>query len=57
MRHLKKTPHVEVISLDRIDTTIGWRVESERPVMDSTLGWLKEEVARKSVVEEEDVLV
>ena len=31
---------MDAISLDGIDTTAEWRVEAERPLMDSTNDWL-----------------
>ena len=35
---------MEAISLDVIDTTATWRVEAERPIMDSAPDWLEQEV-------------
>eukprot|EP00253_Pinus_taeda_P027256 PITA_27256 len=40
VRQPQKTPNVEAISLDNIDTTVAWRVETERSTMDSILDWL-----------------
>lgn len=31
---------MEAISLDGIDTTTAWRVEAERPLMESVDDWL-----------------
>ena len=42
---------MEAILLDGIDTIAAWRVEIERPVMDSTLDWLKKEVVEEDVPE------
>ena len=35
---------MEAISLDGIDTTAAWRVEAERPLMESTDDWLEQEI-------------
>ena len=40
VKQLEKTPDTEAISLDGIDTTAEWRVETERPLMDPTDDWL-----------------
>ena len=40
---------MEAISLDAIDTTAEWRVEAERPVMESAPDWIEQ-----GVVEGED---
>ena len=40
VRQLHKILDVEAISLDNIDTTAAWRVETERPTMDLILDWL-----------------
>lgn len=57
VRKLQKTCDVDAISLNGIDTTIAWRVETNRSVMELFLGWLEEEapkeVSRKREVEEE----
>jgi hypothetical protein len=59
VRQIQKTPDVDAISLDGIDTTTAWRVETERPIMESIPDWLQEEaegaVAEEREVEEEDV--
>ena len=39
-RQLERTPDVDAISLDGIDTTAAWRVEAERPLMESADDWL-----------------
>eukprot|EP00253_Pinus_taeda_P021831 PITA_21831 len=44
VRQLERTPDMESISLDGIDTTAAWRVEAERPLMESVDDWLKQEV-------------
>lgn len=40
VRQLQKSLDVEAISLDNIDTTAAWRVETERLTMDSIPDWL-----------------
>ena len=42
VRQLQKTLNVDAISLDRIDTTVAWRVESKAPIMEQDLDWLHE---------------
>jgi hypothetical protein len=37
VRQLERTPDMEAISLDGIDTTAAWRVEAERPLMESAM--------------------
>eukprot|EP00253_Pinus_taeda_P032382 PITA_32382 len=61
VRQDQKPTDVEAISLDNIDTTSSWRVETERPIMDSIPDWLGvdlEDVAvageGESEVEEEE---
>jgi hypothetical protein len=44
VRQIQKTPDVDAISLDGIDTTVAWRVESERPILESMPDWIQEEV-------------
>ena len=44
VRQLERTPDMEAISLDAIDTTAEWRVEVERPVMESAPDWIEQEV-------------
>ena len=45
---------MEVISLDGINTTATWRVEAERPLMESANDWLEQEVVEGIEGEEED---
>ena len=45
---------MEAISLDGIDTIATWRVEAERPLMDSTDDWLVEDVVDGEEEEEEE---
>ena len=52
MRQIQKTPDMDAISLDNIDTTAAWRVETERPVMESTPDWL--DVDPEALVPEEE---
>ena len=40
MRQIDKTPDMDAISLDNIDTTTAWRVETERSAMESIPDWL-----------------
>jgi hypothetical protein len=57
VRQIHKTLDMDTISLDGIDTTVAWRVETERPIMESILDWLhKDGVVAEREVEEEDVL-
>jgi hypothetical protein len=44
VRQIQKTPDVDAISLDGIDTSVAWRVESERPILESMPDWIQEEV-------------
>eukprot|EP00253_Pinus_taeda_P036583 PITA_36583 len=41
---LERILDMEVISLDGIETTTAWRVEAERPLMESADDWLEQEV-------------
>ena len=45
---------MDAISLDGIDTTAAWRVEAERPLMESTDDWLEQEVEEGIEGEEEE---
>ena len=40
---IERTPNVEAISLDDIDTTATWRVEIEEPIMETALDWLEDD--------------
>ena len=42
VKQIERTLDVEAISLDGIDTTTTWRVETKRPAMESSLEWLQE---------------
>jgi hypothetical protein len=53
VRQIQKTPDVDAISLDGIDTSVEWRVESERPILESMPDWIQEEV-EGAVAEEEE---
>eukprot|EP00253_Pinus_taeda_P011626 PITA_11626 len=53
VRQLEKTPDVDAISLDGIDTTAAWRVEAKRPLMESADDWLGQEEEEEE--EEEEV--
>jgi hypothetical protein len=59
VRQIQKTPDVDAISLDGIDTSATWRVESERPILELMPDWIQEEaegaVAEEEAAEEEDV--
>ena len=52
VRQLERTLDVEAISLDAIDTTVAWRVEAKRPIMELTHDRLKQEVAEEEEEEE-----
>eukprot|EP00253_Pinus_taeda_P016967 PITA_16967 len=54
MRKLERIPDMEAISLDGIDTTAAWRVETERPLMESVDDWLEQEVVEGIGGEEEE---
>ena len=43
VKQIEKVPNSNVISLDDIDTTSKWRVETEDLVMDEAPEWLEEE--------------
>ena len=43
MKQIEKVPNSDVMSLDDIDTTSKWRVETEDPMMDEAPEWLEEE--------------
>ena len=43
MKQIEKVTNSDAISLDDIDTTSKWRVETEDPVMDEAPEWLEEE--------------
>jgi hypothetical protein len=55
VRQIQKTPDVDAISLNGIDTSVEWRVESERPILESMPNWIQEEVEGEVAEEEEDV--
>ena len=52
VRQLQKPTDVEGISLDNIDTTAAWRVETERPILDTNLDWLGVDLEDVAVAEE-----
>eukprot|EP00253_Pinus_taeda_P017140 PITA_17140 len=58
VRQLEKTPNVDAISLDGIDTTAAWRVEAKRPLTESVDDWLGQDVVEgeeeQEQVEEEE---
>jgi hypothetical protein len=53
VRQIQKTPDVDAILLDGIDTSVEWRVESERPILESMPDWIQQEVGG-AVAEEEE---
>jgi hypothetical protein len=53
VRQIQKTPDVDAISLDGIDTSVEWRVESERPILESMPDWIQQEVEGAVAKEEE----
>jgi hypothetical protein len=55
VRQIQKTPDVDAISLDGIDTSAEWRVESERPILESMPDWIQQEVEGAVAEEEEEV--
>eukprot|EP00253_Pinus_taeda_P027583 PITA_27583 len=55
VKQLEKIPNMKAISLDGIDTTVAWRVEVERPLMESSNDWLEQEVVEGVEGGEEDV--
>eukprot|EP00253_Pinus_taeda_P008008 PITA_08008 len=56
VRQLERTPDMEAISLDGIDTTAAWRVESKRPLMESVDDWLVQDVVEEEEEEEQEEL-
>eukprot|EP00253_Pinus_taeda_P021121 PITA_21121 len=54
VRQLERTPNVDAISLDGIDTTTAWRVEAERPLMDSANDWLVQDVVEGEEEQEQE---
>eukprot|EP00253_Pinus_taeda_P029528 PITA_29528 len=54
VRQLERTPDVDVISLDGIDTTAAWRVEAKRPLMESVDDWLVQDVVEGEEQEEQE---
>ena len=54
VRQLERTLDMEAISLDAIDTTAEWRVEAERPVIESAPNWIEQEVVEGEEDEDED---
>jgi hypothetical protein len=53
---IQKTHVVDTISLHGIDTTVAWRVESERPILESMPNWIQDKVEGVIAEEEEDVI-
>ena len=45
VKQIEKTPDVSAISLDEIDTTAAWRVETERPILESAPEWIEDDAA------------
>ena len=52
VRQLQKPTDVAAISLDNIDTTAAWRVETERPILDTIPDWLGVDLEDVAVAEE-----
>jgi hypothetical protein len=44
VKQIDKASDTDTISLDAIDTTSPWRVETESPVMEEALEWLEHDV-------------
>ena len=55
MRQIQKIPDMDAISLDNIDTTAAWRVETETPAMESIPDWL--DVDPEALAPEEEAVV
>eukprot|EP00253_Pinus_taeda_P001838 PITA_01838 len=53
-RQLETTPDVDAISLDGIATTAAWRVEAERPLMESADDWLVQDVVEGEEEQEQE---
>ena len=51
---MQKTPDVDTISLDGIDTTVAWRVEVEELVIEIALDWLEDSDDDHGISEELD---
>ena len=45
VKQIQKSPDVTAISLDEIDTTAAWRVETERPLLESAPEWIEDDEA------------
>ena len=43
VKQIKEKPDAKAISLDGIDTTAAWRVESEEPIMEAAPDWLEDD--------------
>ena len=54
VKQIEKVPNSDAISLDDIDTTSKWRVETEDPVMDEAPEWLEEEEDDDANLSEEE---
>ena len=54
IRQLERAPYVEGISLDGIATNSAWRVETERPIIESGPNWLVEGVAAAKEEEQQE---
>jgi len=52
VRQLQKPTDVEAISLDNIDTTAAWRVETERPILDRIPDWLGVDLEDVAIAED-----
>jgi hypothetical protein len=50
VKQIQKTPDVTSISLDEIDTTAAWRVETERPLLESAPEWIEDDAAEPEPV-------
>jgi hypothetical protein len=54
VRRIQKTPDLDAILLDGIDTNVEWRVEFERLILESMSDWIHEEVEGEVTEEEEE---
>jgi hypothetical protein len=55
VKQIDKAPNTNAISLDVLDTTSPWRVETERPIMEEAPEWLEHDANELEEEEEEDV--
>ena len=49
VKQIQKTPDVTSISLDEIDTTAAWRIETERPLLESAHEWIEDDAVEPGI--------